>query len=62
MLYGRTMRLTVVVFVMPPPVPVMVITEFPMGAPVLAVTCIVAVPEPGAGMDVGVRVTVTPFG
>jgi hypothetical protein len=40
----------------------MVITNRPKAAPVLAVTCIVDVPEPGAGMDVGVKLTVTPLG
>jgi len=48
-------RPTVVVFVLPPPVPVIVITKCPIPAPTLAVTCIVDVPEPGAGMDVGVK-------
>jgi len=47
-------RSTVVVFVLPPPVPVMVMTKCPIVLAVLAVTCIVAVPEPGAGKDVGV--------
>jgi hypothetical protein len=60
--YRRTRRLTVVVFVMPPPVPVMVMTKRPAVLPELAVTCIVDVPEPGAGMDVGVKLTVTPLG
>jgi len=57
-----TVRPTGVVFVMPPPVPVMVMTKCPISLAVLAVTCIVAVPEPGAAMDVGVKLTVTPLG
>jgi len=33
----------------------MVMTKCPIALAVLAVTCIVAVPEAGAGIDVGVK-------
>jgi len=55
-------RATPAVFVLPPPVPVMVIVKNPIAHPELVVTCIVAVPEPGAAMDVGVKLTLTPLG
>jgi len=60
--YGRMVRATVVVFVLPPPVPVMVIVWRPILVPELTVNCIVDVPEPGAAIDVGLKLTVTPAG
>jgi hypothetical protein len=50
-----TVRPTVVLFVLPPPLPVIVMTKCPIALAVLAVTCIVAASEPGAGIDVGVK-------
>ena len=55
-------RETVVLFVLPPPVPVMVMVWVPVLARELTVTFIVDVPEPGAAMDVGLKLTVTPDG
>ena len=60
--YLSTVRETVVLFVLPPPVPVMVMVWVPVLARELAVTVIVDVPEPGAAMDVGLKLTVTPDG
>ncbi len=53
---------TVAVWVMPPPVPVTVIVYVPTA--VLEATTMVSVelPEPGAAMDAGLRLTVTPVG
>ena len=56
------MRVTLVVFVLPPPLPVIVMVWDPVLARELTVTFIVDVPEPGAGMDVGLKLTVTPDG
>jgi len=60
--YLRTVRVTLVVFVLPPPLPVIVMVWDPVLARELTVTFIVDVPEPGAGMDVGLKLTVTPDG
>jgi len=60
--YLWTVRVTVVLFVLPPPVPVMVMVWDPVPAREVVVTFIVDVPEPGAGMDVGLKLTVTPEG
>ena len=57
----RTVTVTVVVCVTPPPVAVMVIVWLPVDALPLAVTVIVEVPEPGAAMEVGLKVTVSPL-
>lgn len=57
-----TVRLTVAVCVMPPPVPVIVIGYVPVAAVVPTVRVTVDVPEPGAAMDVGLKLTVTPVG
>jgi hypothetical protein len=54
-----TLTVTVVVCVTPPPVPVMVIVWFPVLARLPTVTVIVDVPEPGAAMELGLKVTVT---
>src|SRR5208337_1172367 len=60
--YLWTVRVTLVVFVLPPPVPVMVMVWDPVLAREVVVTFIVDVPEPGAGMDAGLKLTVTPEG
>jgi hypothetical protein len=57
-----TVRLTVVVWVRPPPVPVMVIGYVPVAAVVPTVRVRVDVPEPGAAMEVLLKLTVTPEG
>ena len=49
------------VCVTPPPVAVTVIVWFPVDALLLAVTVIDEVPEPGAAMEVGLKVTVSPL-
>jgi len=57
-----TVRETVAVCVVPPPVPVTVIVYEP-GATVEATAMVmVEVPEPGAPMDAGLKVTFTPVG
>ncbi len=53
--YCVTVRVTVVVCVMPPPVPVMVIVWFPSPTFWPTVTFIVELPEPGAGMGLGLN-------
>ena len=55
-------RVTVVVRVLPPPVPLMAMLRVPVLAREVVVTFIVDVPDPGAAMDVGVKLTVTPDG
>src|SRR5271157_2146830 len=60
--YFETVRLTVVVCVLPPPVPLMVMVEVPVLANPLTVTFMVDVPEPGMGMAVGAKLSVTPVG
>src|SRR3954470_10005931 len=57
-----TVRLTVVVWVMEPPVPVTVIVEVPAVAVEATVMVIVELPEPGAAIEVGLKATVTPVG
>lgn len=52
---------TFVVCVMPPPVAVMEIVWFPVDALLLALTVKVAPPLPGAIMELGVNVTVSPL-
>jgi len=53
----RTSSVTVVVCVTPPPVPVMVIVWFPVLALLPTLTVRVAIPEPGAAMELGLKVT-----
>jgi len=53
---------TVVVCVLPPPVPVMVTLKDPILVPAPTVILIVDVPEPGAAMLAGAKVTLTPGG
>ena len=57
-----TVRLTVAVCVMPPPVPVTVIVYVPVAVVEATAMLRLEVPEPGAAMDAGVRLTVTPVG
>ena len=57
-----TVRLTVAVWVAPPPVPVTVIGYKPVATVEATAMVIVDVPEPGAAMEVGLKVTVTPVG
>jgi hypothetical protein len=52
-------RVTVVVWVTPPPVPVIVIVRVPLVAPLFTVTVMVDVPEPGAAIELGLKLTVT---
>src|SRR5260370_37800227 len=53
---------TVVVWVIPPPLAVTVIFDVPMVAVVLAVNVSVELPLPGAAMEAGLRLAVTPVG
>jgi len=53
---------TVVVCVLPPPVPVIVIVWVPTLAPALTAIFIVDAPEPGAAMLTGVKLALTPDG
>ena len=57
-----TVRETVAVCVVPPLVPVMVIVYVPVKVVEATAIVIVEVPEPGAAIDVGLKVTVTPVG
>ena len=57
-----TVRFTVVVWVMPPPVPVMVMGYVPVAADVPTVRVSVDVPDPGAAMVVLLKLKVTPEG
>ena len=52
-----TVRVTVVVWVMPPPVAVMVMVRVPREEYLPTVTFIVEEPDPGDAMVVGVKVT-----
>jgi hypothetical protein len=54
--------LTVVVCVTPPPVAVMVMVWFPRLAPLATLTVMVEVPEPGAAMELGLKVTLSALG
>ena len=57
-----TVRDTVVVCVMPPPVPLTVMLYVPVAVVGDTAMPMVAVPDPGAAIDAGVNVTVTPLG
>jgi hypothetical protein len=57
-----TVRETVVVRVRPPPVPVTVIVYVPVAVVEATAMVMVELPEPGAAMEVGLKVTVTPAG
>lgn len=52
----------VAVCVMLPPVPVTVMVYVPVAVPVATASVAVDDPEPGAAMDVGLKLTVTPLG
>ena len=52
-------RVTVAVWVLPPPVPVTVKVVVPSGAPARTVISIVDVPDPGAAIEAGLKLTVT---
>lgn len=55
--YRTTVRATVVVCVLPPPVPLIVMVNVLSEAVVPTLTVIVDVPEPGAPMGLGLNVT-----
>lgn len=57
-----TVSETVAVCVMPPPVPVMVMVEVPAAAVEATVRVSVDEPDPGAAMDAGLKLAVTPVG
>ncbi len=57
-----TVSETVVVCVTPPPVPVTVMVWVPVAAVEATEIFMVEVPDPGDATDVGLKVTVTPFG
>ena len=57
-----TVKVTVDVCVMPPPVPVTVIGYEPVVVFAATAMVMVELPEPGVAMDVGLKVTVTPVG
>jgi len=59
---GLTCNVRVVVCVMLPPMPVTVIVYVPVAVVEATVMVMVEVPAPGAAMDKGLRVTVTPVG
>lgn len=60
--YLRTVKVSVVVCVWPPPVPVIVITCVPVGAFLATVRVKSDVPEPGAAIGLGLKLPVTPEG
>jgi hypothetical protein len=57
-----TVSVTVAVCVIPPPVPVTVIGYVPVAVVDATVSVALDVPEPGAAIDVGLKLTVTPAG
>src|SRR6185295_432672 len=57
-----TVRLTVVEWVVPPPVPVTVIVYVPTAVEEPTVIVIVELPAPGAAIEAGLKATVTPAG
>jgi hypothetical protein len=54
-----TSRVTFVVFLTPTPLPVMVIVRLPVLARLATRTVMVEVPEPGAAIELGLKLTVT---
>ena len=56
--YLRTSSVTVAVCVTPPPLAVMVMVWFPSVALLPTLTVIVEVPDPGAAIELGLKVTV----
>jgi len=59
---GVTVKVTVVVSLRPPPVPSTVIGYVPVAVDEATAKDIVDVPDPGAAIEVGLKVTVTPVG
>jgi len=57
-----TVKVTVAVRIRPPPEPVTVIVYVPVAVVDATAMVMVEVPEPGAGMDAGLKLTVTPAG
>ena len=57
-----TVSETVAVCVIPPPVPVMVMVEVPATAVEATVSVSLDEPDPGAAMDAGLKLAVTPVG
>lgn len=57
-----TVNMTVVVSARPPPVPVTVIGYVPVAVVAATVKVIVELPDPGAVIEIGLKVTVTPVG
>ncbi len=57
-----TVKATVAVWVVLPPVPVTVMVEAPVAAEEATVMVIVELPAPGAAIEVGLKATVTPVG
>jgi hypothetical protein len=57
-----TVKVRVVVWVTPPPVPLIVITDVPVGAFLATVSVKSDVPEPGAAIGLGLKLPVTPEG
>ena len=57
-----TVKATVVVFVIESPVPLTVIVYVPVAVVEATAMVMVEVPEPGAAMEVGLKLTVTPVG
>ena len=59
---GVMVRVTVAVCWIPPPLPVTVIGYVPVGAMFLSVMVMIEVPDPGALIELGLKVTETPMG
>jgi hypothetical protein len=59
---GETVRFTVAVCVKPPPLPVMVIGKVPVDAEEVVERVSVEVPAPGAAIEDGLKLAVTPDG
>lgn len=59
---AETVRETVVLCETPPPLALIVIVDVPVAAVLLAVNVSVELPEPGAAMDAGLKLAVTPAG
>ncbi len=57
--YKLMFRVTIAEWVLPPPVPVTVKVLIPSGAPAPTVISIVDVPDPGAAIEGGLKITVT---
>ena len=57
--YIEMSKVTVAVWLLPPPMPVTVMVLFPVGAPARTVITIVDVPDPGAAIEAGLKLTNT---